>query len=373
MNIFVLGNGFDIAHGLPTTYIDFMKFIDMAEEIISKSYVDDMNFTDILNPSAIDDKLMEHLKGGGINYLLSIKEDFMNYYNNNFWINYFKNRLKNTENKLGETWIDFESIISYVIKGFDYSGERGFISLREYDPDLYNFVNLNIPIKKVKFKGVKAILIKDLENLINLLEIYLHDFIGELKVEVISPDIKELQIGGVLSFNYTETYKKLYDSRNDIEYSYIHGKVRENSLTDNNMVLGIDEYLNDAERNINIDYMEFKKYFQRIYKKTGSSYKDWLEPVVMDGNCYMYFWGHSLDITDKDIIRELILNKWHKKIIFYHNKETLKKLIGNLIKVIGQDNLIKLTGDPDPNIEFRLQKAMEKNTKHTSSCSSVCS
>ena len=77
MNIFILGNGFDIAHGLPTTYIDFMKFIDMAEEIISKSNVDDMNYTDILNQSAIDDKLREYLKGGKINYLLSIKEDFI--------------------------------------------------------------------------------------------------------------------------------------------------------------------------------------------------------------------------------------------------------------------------------------------------------
>ncbi len=28
MNILVIGNGFDIAHGLPTTYKDFLKFIE---------------------------------------------------------------------------------------------------------------------------------------------------------------------------------------------------------------------------------------------------------------------------------------------------------------------------------------------------------
>lgn len=27
MNILVIGNGFDLAHGLPTTYMDFFNFI----------------------------------------------------------------------------------------------------------------------------------------------------------------------------------------------------------------------------------------------------------------------------------------------------------------------------------------------------------
>ncbi|SFU60976.1 Bacteriophage abortive infection AbiH, partial [Clostridium sp. DSM 8431] len=27
MNILVIGNGFDVAHGLPTRYIDFIKFL----------------------------------------------------------------------------------------------------------------------------------------------------------------------------------------------------------------------------------------------------------------------------------------------------------------------------------------------------------
>lgn len=28
MNILVIGNGFDLAHGLPTRYIDFLEFIE---------------------------------------------------------------------------------------------------------------------------------------------------------------------------------------------------------------------------------------------------------------------------------------------------------------------------------------------------------
>lgn len=28
MNILVIGNGFDLAHGLPTKYTDFLKFVE---------------------------------------------------------------------------------------------------------------------------------------------------------------------------------------------------------------------------------------------------------------------------------------------------------------------------------------------------------
>lgn len=29
MNILVIGNGFDLAHGLPTKYYDFIKFVKL--------------------------------------------------------------------------------------------------------------------------------------------------------------------------------------------------------------------------------------------------------------------------------------------------------------------------------------------------------
>lgn len=48
----------------------------------------------------------------------------------------------------------------------------------------------------------------------------------------------------VLSFNYTDTYNRIYGNNKNIEYNYIHGKAEHyNTLESNNMVLGIDEYL----------------------------------------------------------------------------------------------------------------------------------
>jgi hypothetical protein len=144
------------------------------------------------------------------------------------------------------------------------------------------------------------------------------------------------------------------------------------------MVLGIDEYLDPERMNKEISYIAFKKYYQRIYKGTGCEYRDWIYkmkegaksieqklrkeyPVQIpfikftnDARHKLYIFGHSLDITDQDILRELILNDNVYTTIFYMNKNDLKRKIANLVKVIGQDELIRRTGGSTKTIEFKL-------------------
>ena len=80
---------------------------------------------------------------------------------------------------------------------------------------------------------------------------------------------------------------------------------------------------------------------------------------------HVYILGHSLDVTDKDILRDLILNDNVYTTIFYHNKETMGKQIANLVKVIGQDELIKRTGGNTKTIEFKQQQNMVPIEIHT--------
>lgn len=42
MNILVIGNGFDLAHGLPTKYTDFLKFVEVINQVIEIKNNDDM-------------------------------------------------------------------------------------------------------------------------------------------------------------------------------------------------------------------------------------------------------------------------------------------------------------------------------------------
>mgnify|MGYP001207840005 FL=1 len=67
----------------------------------------------------------------------------------------------------------------------------------------------------------------------------------------------------------------------------------------------------------------------------------------------VFIFGHSLDITDKDILKKFILNENVKIIIFYTDKEDYKKKIINLIKIIGQDELVKRTGGKNKTIVFQ--------------------
>lgn len=170
------------------------------------------------------------------------------------------------------------------------------------------------------------------------------------------------------------------------------------------MVLGIDEYLPNERKDI--DYIAFKKYYQRIHKGTGCEYKKWLNRIQneyfeyietrnkymekvkqskdsgngqVERNCLIkireldeqnkvnniFIFGHSLDETDKDILRDLILRDNVHTTIYYHKiydengkddngRKDLGSKIANPVKVIGQDELIRRTGGSTKTIGVQI-------------------
>lgn len=54
-------------------------------------------------------------------------------------------------------------------------------------------------------------MLKDLEKLIRVFEIYLTEYVEKIEIGKKSPDIDGLEIDFILSFNYTHTFSKLYD------------------------------------------------------------------------------------------------------------------------------------------------------------------
>lgn len=134
--------------------------------------------------------------------------------------------------------------------------------------------------------------------------------------------------------------------------------------------------MDDNRKNKDVEFIAFKKFYQRIHKQTGCKYKNWvdkiekdeqLKPWIFNGkDCSidyvhnLFIFGHSLDVTDGDILRDLILHDNVYTTIFYLNKEVMGQQIANLVKVIGQDELIKRTGGSTKTIEFKLQRPMEE-------------
>ena len=66
----------------------------------------------------------------------------------------------------------------------------------------------------------------------------------------------------------------------------------------------------------------------------------------------IYIFGHSLDNTDGDVLRNLIMQEYTKTTIFYHSKEALGKQIANLVAVVGEDELIRRTDTGTQTIFF---------------------
>lgn len=240
--------------------------------------------------------------------------------------------------------------------------------------------------------AVRKTLEEGLNTLIRALEIYLSCFVEQLHINKQISEIKDIDY--VISFNYTHTFSTVYKESHSCAIDYIHGEAkRENTIEKDTMVLGINEYLSDDRKDKDIDFIAFKKFYQTIYKGTGCEYKNWIyqikekckeqelelreeypiqipfEKYADDAKHNLYIFGHSLDVTDKDILRELILNDNMYTTIYYHKtyddnggndngRKDLGSKIANLVKVIGQDELIRRTGGSTKTIEFKLQQDM---------------
>lgn len=373
MNILIIGNGFDLAHDLPTKYENFLDFTNTYLRIPCFDSKYTASFNDYFKKIKQENPF--------------VYEEIGSLIKDNVWLKHFNSvyEERRKEGKIG--WIDFESEISVAIQALD-----GAIStIDEYlrkgkdqgRMEAYQFESLKYLIgrERDRFSNVyfnmrsiscyREQFLDDLNKLTRCLEIYLSDYINNLPVSKRLPDILGLKVDKVLSFNYTNTYERLYGKDNpDIEYDYIHGKADiAHDINSCNLVLGIDEYLPEGERDENIEFIQFKKFYQRIYKKTGCKYLDWINgystrlndtkrnkfnQVVEDFNIYIF--GHSLDITDKDILSKLILAKYARTISFHFNQDALGNQIANLVKVIGQDNLISMVHGKHARIVLQQQQ-----------------
>ena len=64
----------------------------------------------------------------------------------------------------------------------------------------------------------------------------------------------------------------------------------------------------------------------------------------------------QFDVSDKDVLSEILLCPNANVHIIYHNKKALADKIANVVKIIGQDKLIEKSYSENPQIDFIEQK-----------------
>lgn len=325
-NVLVIGNGFDLAHGLNTRYDDFIKFI---KDKTYDKYPNNENAAKIK-------RIVGNEKNGFINYFLAYINEVPG------WVD-LERLIKNIIHQFQNL---FDHYMDYIIgKRFSERKMGGelFDALKKFGfaKGICVYKNAGVQFSLEAYKETYGLsrgeivgkLRKELDDLVSALEAY---FMLELEVNPIYGktalgQIAEIDPKYVISFNYTNTYKLYGIKANDV--FHVHGKLGSNP---NNMVLGFND-----EDETNLDFIYFKKYFQRIQKLTG--YIDERKMGVND-KPVVYFYGHSMDKTDGDIIQKL----WSMSngfIIYKYNQEDYEQKVINLIEVFGKKEATRMIQD----------------------------
>ena len=418
LNILVIGNGFDLALGWPSKYTDFLNFIKVFQIAYNhKDYQDARvpeecirNLNDRIDryPQKDEKKKLESLKPfwDGFNKAFESREanqvfrDFHFCIYKNRWIEYFEYRY-DKQLIAGENWIDLEKEIKEAIKVLE-NDSIVIVNSEAFFYDKYEANNsINELIEKIQsekkenrkyhlpaeaYAKLRSSLICEFNKFVMALGIYIDFFIRTTYEEFDTQrDIYKLlhlkndKIDHVLSFNYINNYNEKYSGVRQEENNtcYVHGSVNyvyelrklknekndskniERIIEKNKMIIGFDEYRDDDTKNKQLDFIYYRKYFQRILKGTGSQYLKWLEQNELNN---IYIFGCSLDATDKEIITDLFLRKpVHTKIkIYYHDEEAHNRMIMNLISILTQEKVIEMTSGINPDIEFVAQTKWQK-------------
>ena len=318
--ILFLGNGFDLAHKLPTSYVEFLY---VCQCFLGKK-ADELN-TKSLYLEEAKNSFIEKFKDD------ESKKDSIE---RNLWINYFVIKYR----EIGEGWIDFEAEIKKVC---DYilEYEKGGIYDEEINEFFYDDNNDTFLYNCMK---------DDLKDLIKILDSYLN-VVNELEIKLYSDDVLQFMPTDVVSFNYTTTYERIYGIFQNIDY--IHGKIS-NGCKDNSIVLGYNSF-DDSELDYN--FAEYIKYYQMVNNDINVNILESIEPGE---EVLSMFFGHSLDETDDDIIR-IAFEKSSKVFIMCKDAPTKSKLVKKLIKIYGERDFRNLCLSRNKIAFFIIQKDMK--------------
>lgn len=354
--VLIIGNGFDLYHGLPTRYSDFL-FLAEHWDGFYKRYLESslhaIGEVGTLEIQLEQGKLCENSLEDFIkhkNLLNGEKIEFLNNnLKNNKWIQYFLDVTIE-----GQNWIDFEEEIDNVLKNihayFDDLPNLKSTTIIEshYDNDIINtikhFKDLMPGIKlglasmenlsprqldKQERELIKA-LRKELDVLIKCFQYYLSEFVDNIRCKVYSEQVKALDDIYLLNFNYTYTHERVY-GRHRISHHPIHG-----DLSNGNMVMGVlDNDLPYEE-----EYLAFQKSVQRVTSSSGGYYKDWVVKPrsrdLSDEGVDAYVFGHSLGKFDQTVLDYFFKNDYVNKVtIFYYSDVIKESLVEILAKYLG--------------------------------------
>ncbi len=318
--LIIIGNGFDIAHGLKTKYSDFLSaywtnvnleyndklvsFSCMGEREIFNSYQDLVTMTKNKN-------IYQN------NYaVLTVHNDFF---------------LELNQDCTVTKWVDIEMFYYNKLKKLFHQKQFSKIQdLNNQFEDVKAAFENYIAREVNSANNLNDHYLTEISNLFKPLHDgtrYIPDFVDKLTYKVlniVNDEIPLISNVHVLSFNYTgtvEIYKQTLDLNDDWEINHIHGFAEDGS---NKIVFGFGDERDDLfkeleNQNVN-EYLRFMK--SSAYLKTDNYYR--FLNFIESGEFVVDIYGHSCGLSDRTLLNTIFENDNCLQIFlsFYKNTST---------------------------------------------------
>ncbi len=325
--LIIIGNGFDLAHGIKTSYNDFILWY------LKKSFDEALEYG-----SNIDKEIIEIVNISKSVYPFKTIEDFIKYFYDlsfkdfdrpNLWMpgnsttnqNPFTITLKSRLLRellakcSGSNWVDIENEFYSILK---------LLLPSVNDHGNYKTKQLESLNKSLKF------IIEQLEEYLQSLDtsqsIYEYETIfsspiyeREICTKKVEADEKA-ETTTILNFNYTETPKKyLTNDLSNIKINYIHGRVSDSS---NPLIFGFGDELDSNYHTMELQKSNlFFEYIKSFWYFKTSNYHN-LVRFVESNEFQVYILGHSCGLSDRTMLNMIFEHENCKSIkIFYHGNK----------------------------------------------------
>lgn len=272
-SVFLLGNGFDLAHGLETSYSDFINSL----ESISKS--DKIKFARVFNPIPYNHKREDR----------EFKSSVLR-------------RVKNNHER--SLWSDIELTYYLILKEKIQEAKSSDSTTLFERIERYN---------------------NDFEQVKDLLKEYLKDQVHGIEkgIPQFNRMISQTNMndGLIINLNYTDYIRVLYPKCSLAKY-HIHGQL---NVDKNPIVFGFSPSSEQLIELFDENENELLKNIKQTYYKRGALYHAMARinsrSLAQNSKYNLHLIGASCGLSDRTILEELITNEHLKKIYIHYYED----------------------------------------------------
>lgn len=296
--LIIIGNGFDLAHGLPTKYEDFIldylvkcfnSFYEKGvhnDELIQLRIRDDMYFFNdeknkIETKETILHSLSEKSQLAG-NYVVKFKSKVLE---------------KSLENLQIKQWIDFEKEYFSVLK----------LAANSYESEEFSVELVNKQLEFLKGHFISYLKSLDYDQNSYIPKFNIPFFENVSKDEVVTMNLKEVtpvQNVCFLNFNYTPLLSNVYNvaTSSKGELIHIHGDIHQK---DGDCIFGFGDELDDEY--LKFEKMNNNKLFTHIKSFEYSQHENYSKMLRFIGSevFQVHIYGHSCGLSDRTLLNHI--------------------------------------------------------------------